>query len=361
MNHKFDELTKGMAQVVTRRQALRRFGVGFAGVVLVSVKITTFGTIALAALASFNLAAQPKYSDWSAPINLGPLINSGYNDQHPALSKDGLSLYFTSNRPGGYGADDLWVSQRASVAEPWGPPQNLGPVINSGAVEFSPAFSRDGHWLFFHSDRPGGFGGLDIWASHRRHTHDDFAWEAPINLGPGINSPYDDAGPTLFEDEETGITTLYFTSLNRPGGLGDWDIYASVLGPDGTFGPASLVVELSSPGNANTGRDTRTAIRRDGLEIFLTSNRPGGIGSGDLWTSTRATTLDPWSVPVNLGTNVNTIYFDGAPALSSDGQTLLFYSNRPGGFGANDLYMTTRHKLPEADETENESESRLAE
>jgi len=308
-------------------------------------KIKIFEISMVASLASFNLVAQPEYSDWSTPVNLGPVINTGYNDQHPALSKDGLSLYFTSSRPGGFGADDLWVSQRASTDDPWGPPQNLGPVINTGAVEFSPAFSRDGHWLFFHSDRPGGFGGLDIWTSYREHVHDDFGWQPPVNLGPGVNSPFDDAGPTFFQDDQTGIVTLYFTSLNRPGGLGDWDIYASMLGPDGTFGAASLVAELSAPGNANTGRDTRTAIRHDGLEIFFTSNRPGGIGSGDLWVSTRATTLDAWSVPVNVGPSVNTSFFDGAPALSSDGETLFFYSNRPGGFGANDLYMSTRHKV----------------
>jgi hypothetical protein len=308
-------------------------------------KIKISAISALTALSGFNLAAQPKYSNWSEPVNLGPVINSPYNDQHPALSKDGLSLYITSNRPGGQGADDIWVSQRASVGDAWGTPQNLGPVINTAAVDFSPAFSRDGHWLFFNSNRPGGYGGFDIWASYRVDVHDDFAWQTPINLGPGVNSAFDESGPTLFEDEETGITTLYFTSLNRPGGLGDWDIYASVLGPDGIFGPASLVVELSVPGTPATGRDTRTAIRHDGLEIIFTSNRPGGAGSGDLWVSTRATTLDPWSTPVNLGPPVNTTSFEGAPALSSDGQTLLFYSDRPGGFGANDLYMTTRHKL----------------
>jgi WD40 repeat protein len=306
--------------------------------------------VTVSTLASLNLLAMPRYSDWSPPVNLGPGIETPANDQHPAISKNGLSLYFTSNRPGGAGADDLWVVQRATIYGPWGTPQNLGPIINTGSVEFAPTFSRDGHWLLFHSDRPGGSGGLDIWASYREHTHDDFAWQPPINIGSGVNSPYDDAGPTLFEDEANGITTLYFTSLNRPAGLGDWDVYSSVLGPDGTFGPATLVVELSAPGNANTGRDTRTAIRHDGLEMFFTSNRPGGHGSGDLWVSTRATTLDAWSTPVNVGPTINTSNFEGAPALSSDGETLFFYSNRPGGSGANDLYMTTRHKLHGPDE-----------
>jgi hypothetical protein len=308
-------------------------------------KITSLTINGLAALTCLNLSAQPKYSNWSEPVNLGPVINTAYNDQHPALSKDGLSLYLTSDRPGGFGSLDIWVSQRTSVDTPWGTPQNLGPIVNTSSSDAVPALSRDGHWLFFSSDRPGGFGGQDIWACYREHVHDDFDWQTPINLGPGVNSLYDDSGPTFFQDDETGVITLYFTSLNRPEGLGDWDVYSSILGADGTFGPASLVVELSVPGTANTGRDTRTAIRHDGLEMIFTSNRPGGIGSGDLWVSTRATTLEAWSTPVNLGPPVNTIYFDGAPALSADAETLIFYSNRPGGFGANDLYLSTRHKL----------------
>src|SRR5262245_63933062 len=97
--------------------------------------ITILVTSVLATATSFNLVAQPKYSNWSQPVNLGPVINTAFNDQHPALSKDGLSLYITSNRSGGQGADDLWVSQRASVDDAWGPPQNLGPVINTTAVE----------------------------------------------------------------------------------------------------------------------------------------------------------------------------------------------------------------------------------
>src|SRR5262245_66362 len=114
---------------------------------------TTLTLIALSTLVSISFAAGPRYSDWSPPINLGPLINTEFNDQHPALSKDGLSLYLTSNRPGGSGGDDLWVSQRATVDAPWGLPQNLGAILNTTALDFAPAFSRDGHVLFFHSER----------------------------------------------------------------------------------------------------------------------------------------------------------------------------------------------------------------
>jgi Tol biopolymer transport system component len=92
-------------------------------------------------------------------------------------------------------------------------------------------------------------------------------------------------------------------------------------------------------------RDTRTAIRNDGLEFFLTSNRPGGFGGIDLWVSTRERTTARWSVPVNLGPVVNTASKEGAPTLSCDGTTLYFYSDRPGGFGQNDLYVITRTEL----------------
>ena len=86
----------------------------------------------------------------------------------------------------------------------------------------------------------------------------------------------------------------------------------------------------------------------DGLEIFLSSDvtgRVGGVGSQDIWVATRATTLDLWSTPVNLGPTVNSTAFDGAPALSFDGTTLYFFSERVGGFGKRDLYVTTRTRL----------------
>ena len=72
-----------------------------------------------------------KYSDWSEPINLGPTVNSTSMDRAPAISKDGLSLYFASNRLGGFGGEDIYVSQRETRDDEWGPAMNLGPTINT--------------------------------------------------------------------------------------------------------------------------------------------------------------------------------------------------------------------------------------
>jgi hypothetical protein len=294
----------------------------------------------------------PPYGDWGAPVNLGPTVNTEYADQHPAISKDGLSLYITTNRPENpddlVRDDNIWVSHRATPADPWRAPVELGPAVNSAANDRVPAFSRDGHWMFFGSNRAGGFGALDVWASYREDVHDDFDWQPAVNLGPGVNSIYNEDGPTFFQDDATGAVTLYFTSQNRPNNVGDWDIYASTQSPDGSFGAGVLVPELSSP-----ARDTRTAIRHDGREMFITSNRIGGQGGLDLWVSTRESTADPWGMPVNLGGGVNSAADDGAPALSANGTELYFYSNRTGsipdalGLPTNDLYVTTRTKLYE--------------
>ena len=296
-------------------------------------------TLLVAGLALPSAYAQ-KYSDWSPPINLGATINSTVSDQGPAISKDGLSLYFHSNRTGGLGGFDMYVAQRASVDDLWGSPVNLGAPVNTTFDEGNPAFSRDGHFLFFQSIRTGGLGGIDLWVSYREHTHDDFDWQPAVNLGSGVNSAADDNAPSYFENDELGVAQLYFVS-SRSGGFGGQDIYLSSQMPDGSFGPAALVPELST---AST--DSRPSIRHDGLEIFFQSNRPGSFGTAlDLWTATRESALDAWSTPVNLGSTINTFSTENNANLSSDRLTLFFSSDRPGGFGGLDLYMTTRTKL----------------
>jgi hypothetical protein len=279
-----------------------------------------------------------KYSDWSAPINLGPIVNSASNDRGPAISKDGLSLYFASTRLGGSGGEDIYVSQRETLDSEWGSPVNLGPIINTASDDMVPAFSRDGHLLFFATSRLGGFGGVDIWVSRREHTHDDFAWQSPENLGAGINSASIDAGPSYFENDEAGVPQLYFNS-NRPGGPGVSNLYVSEQAPDGSFGAAVLVVELSDLGNT-----ARSSIRHDGREIFFTSNRPGSVNTFDLWSATRETVFDAWSEPINLGSPLNSGSLNVQPYISSDRETLFFAAISPGGFGQTDLYMSTRTK-----------------
>jgi len=286
----------------------------------------------LSLVATPQAAASPRFSDWSTPVNLGAVVNSGSDDSGPGLSKDGLSLYFTSTRPG-FGAEDIWVSQRASTSAPWGAPVNLGPVINTAANERVPNFSRDSHWMFFGSSRGGGFGGFDIWASWRPNVHDDFGWQAPMNLGPGVNTTLVENGPSFFETED-GAAFMYFTR-NRPGDPNDFDIYASARQPDGSWGTASAVVELNSPVN-----DARPAVRHDGLEIIFHSLRSGTF---DLWAATRETTADAWSAPASL-VPVNTQFLDAQPAISADRESLIFTSNRPGGLGGGDLYVSTRTK-----------------
>lgn len=219
---------------------------------------------------------RPSVADvWSEPINLGPTINSSYYDSMPCISPDGLELFFNSQRPGGSGLVDLWVIRRTTKADAWGPPVNLGPVVNSTQWEQHPTISSDGLTLIFESYRPGGYGGVDLWVTTRGSTRD--AWTSPMNLGPTVNTPYDEWWPRLSPDDRL----LFFTS------------------PD----------------------------------------RPGGFGKTDLWMTRRATTKDQWSVPVNVGPAVNTAAEEGAPSFSLDGSILYFASDRPGGLGGWDQWQ----------------------
>jgi Tol biopolymer transport system component len=302
-------------------------------------------------VASLQVADDPpRFSDWSAPVNLGPSVNTTLADVTPANSKDGLSLYFSAGT--GPGNFDIHVSRRASLDAAWGRQQNLGMTVNSVGDDDEPVLSTDGHRLYFGSNRGGGFGGTDLYVSWRRDKRDDFGWEAPVNLGSGVNTAANEVSPTFYEDDATGTLTMYFES-NRVGGPGNEDIYTSTLLPDGTFGPAVVVASLSS-----TFRERQPTVRRDGREIIFASTRPepGRVAMLDLMVATRAKTSEPWSPPVYLGPVVNGPFVDGSPGLSFDGTALYFHSNGRNNtgpcFGADgsppcafDIWVSTRSKL----------------
>lgn len=303
-------------------------------------------------IALVGSAAQAQhFTDWSPPVNLGAVVNSAAGDFFPAISKDGLSLYFTSSRPGGFGGWDIYVSQRDTLASTWGSPTNLGPAINSAFDEGAPAFSPDGHRMYFSSNRPGGLGGNDLYVSRRHNKRDDFGWTAPENLGAGVNTAANEASPSVYEDDWTGDIVLYFDS-NRIGGPGPTsddaghngnDIYQSVLEHEDVFGTATLVEAVNS-----SAADRQPSVRRDGLELYFSSARLRADGSNgflDLWVSTRRSTRDAWSPPVNVLSVNGAAANDAGPALSFDGTTLYFQSiGVVGGSTQFDLYVAERSK-----------------
>ena len=269
---------------------------------------------------------------FGAPTNLGPAVNSSATEAGQSISVDGLSLYFSSNRPGGHGGYDLWMTQRLSKDSPWAEPVNLGPVVNSSAGEVTPCLSADGLSLYFcdwPSARPGGYGGEDLWVTTRETMDDE--WGIPMNLGLSVNSSSDDWSPNLSTD---GLS-LFFDS-SRPGGQGDYDLWMTQR--PSKDAPWAVPVNLGPTVNSSS-LDVAPSLSADGLILLFTSERPGGLGDWDVWFTRRETIQAEWTEPVNLGPTVNTWGPDGIPNISADGSVIYFYSTRPGGEGGYDLWQ----------------------
>jgi len=262
------------------------------------------------------------------PTNMGPIVNSTAMDAHPTMSPDGLTLFFMSTRNVEWSQYELWVTSRASVFADWEPPVNLGPTVNTKYSDLAPAISADGLTLYFASERPGGCGSRDIWVT-TRVTIDD-PWAPPVNLGLPVNSSYGDGRPCISAD---GLS-LFFTSWDRPGGFGKGDLWVTTrqTKDDDWEEPVNLGPTVNSPYN-----DTGPDISSDGLCLFFASDRPGGYGLDDLWVTTRRTRYDPWGQPIHLGPLVNNVGRDGTPNVSADGSTL-YFASPTGGFGSGDIW-----------------------
>ncbi len=266
--------------------------------------------------------------------NLGPVVNSSSGEGTVSVSADRLEMYFSSNRPGGLGYEDLWVSTRQDVDDPWGPPVNLGPPVDSSYRESYPSVSADGLTLYFSDyfyrpDRPGGVGGHDLWVATRPSRNDP--WGEPTNLGAGVNSPVDDEAPSLSHD---GLTLIF--SSERAGTRG-WDDLWMCTRPT-TQDPWSQPVNLGPVVNSDF-YELYGQLSPDGLMLFFESDRPGGLGGYDIWVTRRKSHQDPWGPPANVGPPINTVGEDGLGTLSADGKTLYFASDRPGGWGSFDMWQ----------------------
>ena len=155
--------------------------------------------------------------NWSTPERLGEPVNSEYNENGVSVNSEGSLMFFSSNRPGGFGGSDIYMSESNNAGH-WKRPKNLGPIINTEFEEEGPFIGFDGKSLYFSSQGGRGMGGFDIFRSEYDSLTE--SWGIPENLGYPINTPDQDVH---FSITEVGFRAYYATT--RDDGFGNTDVY----------------------------------------------------------------------------------------------------------------------------------------
>jgi tetratricopeptide (TPR) repeat protein len=188
---------------------------------------------------------------WRTPETMGKPINSSFWEGGACISPDGKTLFFSSERTGGLGHSDIWMIKRISKQE-WGKPENIGPEVNSEYDEVGMFLAPDGKTLFFSSNGKGSMGSYDIFKT----VHENGKWSKPVNIGYPINSERSDGPFVLSANAATG----YFAST-RPGGLGESDIYKVELND-------YAVLEKDGKKVESNGLSIMKGTVRDGFEGY---------------------------------------------------------------------------------------------
>lgn len=208
---------------------------------------------------------------WRNREAFGQPIRTSYNEGAQCISPDGVYLLYTMcDADFGMGSCDLYWSKK--IGNKWSRPRNFGAPVNTNVWESQPSMASDGKTIYFVSSRPGGFGGMDIWKTTMTA---EGAFTAPENLGSTINTPGDDAAPFIHSDGKT----LYFASNGRVG-MGGYDLYYSTLQDDGTWSePKNLGYPI------NTWADEiNIFINAAGTTAYMASDKVGGYGGLDLYS-----------------------------------------------------------------------------
>jgi outer membrane protein OmpA-like peptidoglycan-associated protein len=162
--------------------------------------------------------------EWGPISKLSPVVNHPkYWDSQPTIAADGVTLYFASDRPGGYGGIDLYVPKKDPKTGQWSVPQNLGPNVNTKGNEKTPFIHSDSQTLYFSSDGHYGFGGYDIFYVRKNEKGD---WDEPVNIGSPINSEGDDTGFFVSKDTKTGYFFSFDEGKVRGKGVGRYDLFS---------------------------------------------------------------------------------------------------------------------------------------
>lgn len=248
-------------------------------------------------------------SVWGTPYKVANINTSGYLTGGATFSNDGLTMLFHSTRPGGAGGTDIWMSTRSSTSAAWGAPVDVA-ALNSGAEDRGASLSGDGLTVYFGSTRAGGHGSYDIWKSTRASVSD--TWSAPVDLGLRVNSSDLESGPEISADGQR----LFFDAY-RSDSLGGVDIYVARHSTPG--GPWDLISNLGP--NVN-GPDAQggSSVSSDRLTMYY----HGSVGGDYQLFVSHLTPGSGWSPGQLLGPQINTGANQFGPEISPDGKTLYY-------------------------------------
>ena len=282
---------------------------------------------------SFNAIELTKNPKTVTVENLGDSINSEYAEYSAVVSADESTIIFTSRRPGSTGGEktvedifyeDIYMSNKLPDGS-WSYAMPIGSSINTNGSESCVSLSADGQQLYVYKDSNGG----DIYYSNL----DGDKWTTPLPLGSDINSKAGESHACLSADGNT----IYFVS-DREGGFGGWDIYRCVRLPNGQW---SLALNLGPTINSPFD-EISPFIHPDGVTLYFSSQAHKGMGGFDIFYSTKSTEENnKWSTPVSIGYPINTSDDDLFYIPTTDGRHAYYSSAKPGGKGDKDIYRIT--------------------
>ncbi len=212
-----------------------------------------------------------KKHNWAHSVNIGTPINTNYHDANMSISPDGNTIFIYKNIPNITGSGDIYFSTKSPTGE-WSEPKPiLNKEINTTYFESSACITSDGNTMFFVSEREkGGYGHGDIYMTKREGN----SWGTPVNLGPTINSPYDEIGVYIHPDGKT----LFFSS-NGHKTMGGYDIFMSYF----DNGKWAEPINLGYPINT-THDEIHFVLSTDKKTAYISSNRDGGYGEFDIYS-----------------------------------------------------------------------------
>ena len=272
------------------------------------------------------------------PVSVGPGINTTDDEYWPSITADGLTMMFTRqpnviNNPGFTGVvqEDFYISYYSGNV--WQKAFNAGAPLNTIQNEGAQSISSDGSYMFFTAcNRPGGLGNCDLYFS----AFSNGKWSEPYNLGSPVNTSHWESTPSISADGRT----LFFSS-SRPGGFGGKDIWLTRLNENNKWTePVNLGSEINTAGN-----EMSPFIHFDGKTLYFASDGLVGMGGYDLFV-TRMKDDSTWTTPQNLGYPINTFNDEMGLIIESGGKKAYFSSTRDKSKGkdifAFDLYESAR-------------------